>query len=74
MWNAPGHYQAVGFQPRRVSRVVADRARRFANLVEAADKFRFGMPARSAQAALDALNMKTVAVVKNTEQVKTSIE
>ena len=38
MWNAPGHYHAVGFQVPRLSRVVADRARRFANLVDAANK------------------------------------
>ena len=33
LWNAPGQFQRVGYQKKRISRVVAERAERFANLV-----------------------------------------
>ena len=33
LWNAPGQFQRVGYQQRRISRVVAERATRFTNLV-----------------------------------------
>jgi len=33
LWNAPGQFQQVGYQQKRISRVVAERATRFANLV-----------------------------------------
>jgi hypothetical protein len=41
-WNAPLHYQQVGFRPSRVRPAIADRARRFANLVEDAQRSRPG--------------------------------
>lgn len=34
MWNAPGHYHKMAFKAHRVSPVVAERARRFAALME----------------------------------------
>ena len=34
IWNAPGYYEEVGFHPARVKPLLADRARRFANLLE----------------------------------------
>ena len=34
LWNAPGHYAEVGFKPARVRATVADRAERFAALVQ----------------------------------------
>jgi|SRR6266404_7107939 len=37
LWNAPGQFQSVGFEQRRISHVVAERARRFANLVSQPD-------------------------------------
>jgi len=33
LWNAPGQFQSVGFEQKRISRVVAERATRFGNLV-----------------------------------------
>jgi len=33
LWNAPGQFQRVGYQQKRISRVVAERATRFTNLV-----------------------------------------
>ena len=33
LWNAPGQFRSVGYQPQLISRVVAERAMRFANLV-----------------------------------------
>jgi hypothetical protein len=33
LWNAPGQYQCVGYKQKRISRVVAERANRFTNLV-----------------------------------------
>jgi len=35
LWNAPGHFQATGYKRNRISKVVAERAKRFANLVGA---------------------------------------
>jgi len=35
LWNAPGHYQQVGFAHAQVRPTVADRAHRFAALVQA---------------------------------------
>jgi hypothetical protein len=43
MWNAPTHYQQAGFRPGRVKGVIAERARRFANLV-ALDPSRTNVP------------------------------
>ena len=37
LWNAPGQFQSVGYQPKRLSQVVAERATRFANLVQRAE-------------------------------------
>ena len=37
LWNAPGQFQRVGYQQRRISRVVAERATRFTNLVRRAE-------------------------------------
>jgi hypothetical protein len=37
LWNAPGHYHSVGYQQKMLSRVVAERATRFANLVGQAE-------------------------------------
>ena len=34
LWNAPGHFQNVEYRRERISRVVAARAARFANLVQ----------------------------------------
>ena len=34
LWNAPGQFRSVGYQRARISPVVAERATRFANLVE----------------------------------------
>ena len=33
LWNAPGQFQASGYKRNRISKVVAERAKRFANLV-----------------------------------------
>jgi len=37
LWNAPGQFQNAGYERKLVSRVVAERATRFANLVERAE-------------------------------------
>jgi len=37
LWNAPGQFHRVGYQQKRLSRVVAERAMRFTNLVRRAD-------------------------------------
>ena len=34
MWNAPGQYRRAKWDRRKVSRVVMERAKRFANLME----------------------------------------
>jgi hypothetical protein len=52
IWNAPNHYRAVGFQPRRVWRTIADRASRFANLVEDANRHRLRMVTFHTQARM----------------------
>ncbi len=36
IWHAPGRYRAAGFSPTRVASIIADRGRRFANLIESA--------------------------------------
>ena len=37
LWNAPGQFHRVGYQQKRISRVVAERAMRFTNLVRRAE-------------------------------------
>ena len=56
LWNAPGHFQRVGYQPRRVSRVVAERATRFANLVE---RFETAAAVRENSAGSGLVGLKT---------------
>jgi hypothetical protein len=38
MWNAPGHYEHVNFERKRVRRVISEKAERFTNLVESCSR------------------------------------
>jgi hypothetical protein len=49
MWNAPGHYRKVGWNRSRVSRVVMERAQRFANLMEERTRLASASPTRALQ-------------------------
>lgn len=57
LWNAPGQFRASGYKRNRISKVVAERANRFANLVgvKASPVLAMRVPTGSIQASASAL-------------------